>query len=121
MAHPISDAKGIDSLGSKILLREVLDSDLPAFFEHQLDPTATHMAAFTRPDPADRDAFNAHWEKIRAADSVMIRTILYEGLVVGHILSYEQLGELEVSYWSGRGFWGKGIATQALSQFLEIQ
>jgi hypothetical protein len=44
----------------KQILREVLDSDLPIFFEQQLDPDAIHMAAFTAKDPADRKAFNAH-------------------------------------------------------------
>jgi len=29
--------------------------------------------------------------------------------------------EREVGYWIGREFWGKGIATRALSQFLEIE
>ena len=42
------------------VLREVLVSDLDAFFEHQRDPEATRMAAF----PArDREAFDAHWRR----------------------------------------------------------
>ena len=28
--------------------------------------------------------------------------------------------EREVSYWLGKGFWGRGIATQALYLYLEI-
>ncbi|RPJ44644.1 MAG: N-acetyltransferase, partial [Chloroflexi bacterium] len=28
-------------------------------------------------------------------------------------------GEREVGYWLGREFWGRGIATQALTAFLE--
>ena len=27
----------------------------------------------------------------------------------------------EVGYWIGREFWGKGIATQALTQYLEVE
>jgi RimJ/RimL family protein N-acetyltransferase len=38
---------------------------------------------------------------------------------VGHVLSFEQFGEREVSYWIGREYWGQGIATQALAQFLD--
>jgi len=28
------------------LLRDVMENDLPTFFEHQRDPAANHMAAF---------------------------------------------------------------------------
>ncbi len=31
---------------ASVLLRDVIDSDLPIFFEQQLDPVATQMAAF---------------------------------------------------------------------------
>ena len=29
--------------------------------------------------------------------------------------------EPEITYWIGKDFWGKGIATDALKQFLEIE
>jgi len=38
--------------------------------------------------------------------------------VVGSVLSYEEAGKPEVSYWFGREYWGKGFATRALSDFL---
>lgn len=38
--------------------------------------------------------------------------------MVGHISCFEQFGELEVSYWIGKEYWGKGIATKALREFL---
>jgi hypothetical protein len=79
-------------------LREVIDSDLDRFFVYQLDPQANHMAAFTAKDPADREAFNAFWVRIRANQTVLIRTILVEGEVVGSVLSYEEDGRPEVSY-----------------------
>src|ERR1700730_10727135 len=41
----------------EVLLRDVMSSDLPIFFEQQLDSDANHMAAFTAKDPTDRDAF----------------------------------------------------------------
>ncbi len=101
---------------SAILLRDVSASDLPIFFEQQLDPVATHMAAF----PArDRDAFMAHWAKIMVDESNILKTILYGDQVAGNIVSWEQSGEREVGYWLGRAFWGKGIATQALALFLQ--
>ena len=44
-----------------IILRDVIDSDLAIFFEHQQEPEAVWMAAFTAKDPSDRAAFDAHW------------------------------------------------------------
>jgi RimJ/RimL family protein N-acetyltransferase len=52
-------------------------------------------------------------------DSVLIKTILFNGDVAGNIVCFEQLGEREVGYWLGKEYWGKGIATTALIQFLE--
>lgn len=103
-----------------ILLRDVAEADLPVFFEHQLDPDASYMAAFTAKDPTDKDAFAAHWKKILSDEGIVKKTILFEGRVAGNILSFEECGEREVSYWVGKGFWGKEIATEALSKFLDL-
>ena len=103
----------------KILLREVQENDLGSFFQHQLDPKANWMAAFTSKDPTDRAAFNTHWIKIMHETSIIIRTILIEEQVAGFVLKYELMGDAEISYWIGRQFWGKGIATAALTAFLE--
>jgi RimJ/RimL family protein N-acetyltransferase len=98
-----------------IQLRDVIDSDLPIFFEQQNDPEANQMAAF----PArDRDSFMAHWAKIRVNEKVLLKTILYDGEVAGNVLSFEMECKREVGYWLGREFWGKGIATKALAEFL---
>ena len=106
-----------------VSLRSVTDTDLPVFFQHQLDSEARQMAAFTREDPADREAFMTHWARIRADDTVTIRTILVDGRVVGFVASFvdEHLGEPEVTYWIGKKYWGRGIATKALSAFLAVQ
>ncbi|MGW0946702.1 GNAT family N-acetyltransferase [Streptomyces sp. NPDC002623] len=98
-------------------LRRVHDSDLPVFYRQQNDPEAVRMAAFTPKDPADRDAFDAHWEKIRASSAVL-RTILADGDVVGSTAVYGEPGEREVTYWVDRAYWGQGIATAALSALL---
>lgn len=100
---------------SNVLLRVVTEADLPLFFEQQLDPVANQMAAF----PArDQDAFMAHWAKIMADDGVTIKTILFDDQVAGNIVCFGPPDEREVGYWLGREFWGRGIATQALSMFL---
>ncbi|MEU5636989.1 GNAT family N-acetyltransferase [Streptomyces rishiriensis] len=100
-----------------IALRRVHDSDLPVFFRQMNDPESLEMAAFTPKDPADRDAFDAHWQRIRASSDVL-RTILADGDVVGSAAVYGQPGEREVTYWVDRAYWGRGIATQALAALL---
>lgn len=77
------------------------------------------MAAFTPKDPADREAFTAHWDRILADATVVIRTVVLDGQVAGSVLSYEECGKPEVSYWIGRAYWGQGVATRALADFLE--
>jgi RimJ/RimL family protein N-acetyltransferase len=102
---------------NNILVRDVTQSDLPIFFEHQLDHEASAMAAFPS---RDREAFDAHWAKIMADESNILKTILFDGQVAGNIVSWDQSGEQEVGYWLGREFWGRGIATEALKQFLGV-
>jgi RimJ/RimL family protein N-acetyltransferase len=106
-------------LTRSVLLREISESDLPIFFEQQLDPEANYMAAFTAKDPEDRTAFTEHWAKILADETITLRTILFEGFVAGHIVSHGWFGEPEISYWIGKEFWGRGIATRALSDLLD--
>jgi len=99
----------------EILLRNVTESDLPILFEQQLDTEATQMAAFPS---RDRESFMAHWAKIMADESNILKTILFDGQVAGNIVSWEGSGEWEVGYWIGKEYWGKGIATKALAALL---
>lgn len=112
--------RAFNPLTSDVLLRDVMESDLPIFFDQQLDSDANNMAAFTAKDPADRDAFTAHWRRILGDETITIKTVLFDGHVAGHVLSYEdeEFGQPEVSYWIGKNYWGKGVATKALSAFL---
>ena len=66
-----------------VLLRHVTMSDLPIFFDQQLDADANQMAAFTAKDSADRDALMAHWTKILGDETITIQTILFDGYVAG--------------------------------------
>ncbi|MEV0257822.1 GNAT family N-acetyltransferase [Streptomyces sp. NPDC050732] len=104
-----------------VSLREVHDSDLPVFYRQMNDPVAGHMAAFTPEDPADRDAFDAHWTKMRASADVAVRTVLADGDVVGSAGVYGAPGEREVTYWIDRAYWGRGLATAALRGLLELE
>jgi len=100
-----------------ISLRPVTKFDLPIIFKHQTDPEACAMAAF----PArDRESFDAHWTKIMANASNILMTIETDGQVAGNLLSWEMEGKREIGYWLGKEFWSRGIATEALSQFLGV-
>jgi len=104
-----------------VLLRDVAEGDLPTFFEQQLDEEANRMAAFTAKEPANRVAFRAHWAKVLDDGNIRIQTILFEGSVAGYVLSHGWFGDPEISYWIGKAYWGKGVASQALAQFLTYQ
>jgi RimJ/RimL family protein N-acetyltransferase len=110
------------SATNQLLLRDVIADDLPIFYEQQLDPEANYMAAFTTKDPADHEAFMRHWQKILADESTTIKTIISDGQVAGSVSSYrdEEMEGPEVTYWLGKSYWGQGIATQALTAFLDI-
>lgn len=98
-----------------VLLRDVAQGDLPVLFEHQRDPVANRMSEVP---PRDRGAFVAHWAKVLADQTFTSKIILFEGRVAGHVMSFERDGEREVGYWIGGEYLGKGVATEALSQFL---
>jgi len=101
------------------MLRPVIDSDLPVFFEQERDEEARRMAAFVPEDPNDREAFDAQWQRMRASDAILVRTIVVDSAVAGHIASFDRDGDREVTYWLGREFWGRGIATDALRALLD--
>jgi RimJ/RimL family protein N-acetyltransferase len=103
-------------MNDKVRLRDVEPDDLPIFFEQQLDLDATRMAAFPS---RDRASFDAHWEKnILGNPDAIAQTILVDDEVAGNIGSWTQDGIRLVGYWIGKEYWGKGVATRALSAFL---
>lgn len=105
------------TLANNVFLRNVTESDLPIFFEQQRDPEATAMAAFP---PRDLEAFMLHWGKIMADQSGIQKTILFDSQVAGNICCWGTPDEQEIGYLIGREFWGKGIATAALTEFLSF-
>ncbi len=73
-------------MSTDLFLRDVTDDDLPVFFEQQLDEEANHIAAFTAKDPANREAFMAHWRRILMDETVILQTILVDGQVAGSVM-----------------------------------
>ncbi len=117
--HEIRMEKEIPRM-SEVNLRDVTEGDLPILFEQQRDPAANFMAAFTARDPNDKDAFAAHWKRILSDETVTVKTIVFDGHVVGSVAKYldKEFGKPEITYWIGKEYWGMGLATRALSKFL---
>ena len=107
-------------MSDEIRLRDVEEADFEILYEHQLDPEAIRMAAFVGKDPKDKVAFDAHWDKILNSSQITKRTIVAERQVAGHISCYPHGENIEVTYWLGREFWGRGLATQALNRMLHL-
>jgi len=55
-----------------------------------------------------------------ANPETILRAIEVDGQVAGHLVSFLIGEERQVGYWLGKEFWGKGIATKALTEFLKI-
>lgn len=85
------------------------------FYEQQLDPVATEMAAFPS---REWPVFEAHWKRIRLESTNVTRTIVVNGEVAGNIGSFVVDDQRFVGYWLGRPYWGRGVATRAVGAFL---
>ena len=79
------------------------------------------MAAFTSPAFDDRTSFEQRLARLRSDASTTNRVIEIDGRVVGTIASFDMEGEREITYWIGREDWGRGIATRALQEFLQLE
>jgi RimJ/RimL family protein N-acetyltransferase len=103
------------SIGSNVKLRDVEEVDLQFFYRFQLDPESNRFIGLA---PRDESESYAHWAKILADVDGIHQTIVADGEVAGNIVCFLLGGEREVGYRLGREYWGKGIATKALAQFL---
>jgi RimJ/RimL family protein N-acetyltransferase len=99
------------------MLRDVVETDLPVFYDQQLDPDSTRMAAF--PPRKEWTVFLAHWKtKVLADPANRAQTIVWNERVAGYIASWPDEERRLIAYWVGREYWGRGIATAALAEFL---
>ena len=105
----------------EIELKHTNQNDLETLFLFQLDKDANYLAAFTSKNPSDKNAYIEKWTRILSDEKVNIKTILLKKKIVGSIAKFEMDGNAEITYWIGKDFWGKGIASNALKQFLEIE
>ena len=105
----------------QLVLREIEDRDLGVLFEHARDRDAIRMAAFTSPEADDRTTFERRWTRLRSDGATTNRVIEIDDRVVGHIASFDLEDQREITYWIGREDWGRGIATGALEEFLQLE
>jgi [ribosomal protein S5]-alanine N-acetyltransferase len=106
---------------TQLKLRPSEKSDLEFFFQFQLDEEANYLAAFTSKDPSDKEAYFEKFTKILDDPSINNQTILIGETIAGSVAKFEIEGDAEITYWIDRNFWGKGIATTALKNFLMIE
>jgi RimJ/RimL family protein N-acetyltransferase len=101
----------------RVHLRAVTDEDVGLFFEHQNDHEAAEMAAF---QSRDREAHLAHWDRIRADPGALLRAVETDNGVAGNVVSWQAEDHREIGYWIDKELWGRGIATDAVRAFLDV-
>ncbi len=106
---------------NNITLTETEKDDLNAFFQFQLDKEANYLAAFTSKDPNDKTAYIDKHTKFLTDPTINMRTIKVNDVIAGSIAKFVIENDVEITYWVDRKFWGKGIASTALKEFLKIE
>ena len=96
-------------------------NDLNAFFQFQLDKEANYLAAFTSKDPNDKTAYLEKYAKLLIDPTVNTRTIKVNDVIAGSVAKFVMENAAEITYWIDRNFWGQGVATTALKEFLKTE
>lgn len=104
-----------------IKLRPTEIADLDFLFQFQQDKEGGYLAAFMPKDPTDKAAYIAKHTKLLSDPTVNNQTVIIDNIIVGSIGKFVMEGDTEITYWIDRKFWGQGIATKVLSEFLVIE
>jgi len=104
-----------------IILTKTEIEDIYTLFQFQLDKEAAYNAAFMPKESTDEGAYIEKYKKHLADPTINMRTIKMDDKIVGSIAKYMMGGEAEITYWIDKKFWGKGIATAALKEFLQME
>ena len=102
-------------MSPEIILRPVATADLQTLWEQQMDLRANGMSGSV---PRTRDDFFDHWHATGADPQNRRAAIVCERALAGWLGSFEREGRREVCYWLGREWWGRGIASAALREFI---
>ncbi len=120
--NPIKNEEDVKSMtNDNITLTETEKDDLNTFFQFQLDEEANYLAAFTSKDPNDKTAYIEKYTRHLTDPTINMRTIKVNDVIAGSIAKFVIEQEAEITYWIDKEFWGKGIATTALKEFLKIE
>ena len=104
-----------------IYLRPTELADLDFLFQLQMDKEARYLAAFMSTDSTDKTAYIRKYTSLLGDSTVNNQTILYDNAIMGSIASFDMEGNREITYWIDRNYWGKGLATKAVQQFLKSE
>lgn len=104
-----------------IYIRPTELADLDILFEFQLDKEGGYLAAFMPKDPTDISAYINKHTKLLSDPNVNNQTIILDNVVVGSVAKFVMDGDAEITYWLDKKYWGQGIATEALKNFLDIE
>jgi RimJ/RimL family protein N-acetyltransferase len=104
-----------------ITLTKTEKSDLDVLFQFQVDKEASYLAAFTSKDPNDKVAYMEKYSKHLVDPTINMRTIKANDKIVGSLAKFIMENKAGITYWVDRKFWGRGIATAALKDFLKIE
>lgn len=118
-AHVYLIAQKVEGDGrttNRVRLRPVEPGDLPRLYDLQLDPDSNRMAVTI---PRSREAFDSHWAKSLGDPANTVRAVLFDEAMVGTISCFPVDGQDHVGYWIDRAYWGRGVASRALSLLLQ--
>jgi RimJ/RimL family protein N-acetyltransferase len=99
----------------EVSLRAITAEDLPILFGFYSDPVSVAMVGMP---PRDEEAFYAHRARISVDPANELWAIVVDGDLVGDICSWPDDGRRKLGYWLGRQYWGRGIATAALTAYV---
>jgi len=104
-----------------ISLRKFKDVDAPLLVEYLNHPQVTQYITAAIPTPYTLE--DAHWWIKHSKQSTLIKAITYQGQFIGCISAtpgqFEYSHSAEIGYWLGHAYWQQGLATQALTLFVE--
>jgi RimJ/RimL family protein N-acetyltransferase len=103
----------------EVSLRELTQDDLPTIFAINTDPVGAEMAGMPI---RDEETFYTHRARNMANPDNQMLAVMIGDELVGDLVSWpDEEGHRQVGYWLGRQYWGRGIATAALTAFLAEQ
>lgn len=94
---------------------------LKILYQFQLDDEGNYLAAFTSKESSNRDIYLKKYAGFLMEPSINMQTIIYNGDIVGSISKFVMDERAEITYWIDRNFWGLGICTSAINDFLKTE